>query len=384
MSCFKIIRVIASVFLGIILYTTIVVGLPLVGLSRIATDPEKVKALLNESGIYRNAVEIVVETIDEESDENSFDMIIIEGDDSDLSEILSNVFTEKWLQENVEKAIDGTYAWLKGETYLPEFQIDVTTPKTQFVSSISDKIQDRVNLLPVCTEEEMESFTSGEEYNILNAVCLHPDYNISELDVLDEKILESFEEQEFFKKDAIYSEDFVDSNDDINQNVRSFYKLAQNIHLYVIGVILVLTFILFLLVPGMSYKFIWIGMVWVLSGVSLVFSNYYTKVGFEKIKEFVLNKLSQDVMEIESIALDNSLKSGALFIWKEISQYSLIILVIGIILLIGGVILKFSKKRFFQEDDTEEEKEKGIGVTDQKTASQGRAKSEVVPARGGK
>lgn len=124
------------------------------------------KTALAESGIYQSVVGNILE---QSSKENTTTPGAIEVNTPEIKQRIQNAFPPGDLQTNVEKMIDGTYAWLQGKTPAPSFSIDFSQNKTALADSLSGYASERLAALPPCSPA-----TNTAGFNALNATCLPP------------------------------------------------------------------------------------------------------------------------------------------------------------------------------------------------------------------
>ena len=152
-----------AVWGAILILPFLLAGLALsLGFSRSIGDPQPLKDTLKESGVYGSAVDTLLEVTDNPNKQGEG----IAVDNPIVREALKKAFPPQLLQSSTENFIDGTHAWLEGETTTPQFRIDLTEAKETLVSEIAAGAQVRAASLPPCPRGQTQ-FDDP-----LNATCL--------------------------------------------------------------------------------------------------------------------------------------------------------------------------------------------------------------------
>lgn len=138
-------------------------------LNAVIGNPDAIKGALQESGIYQASLSTTLTASLEDQtgvEEGTFDV-----SNPLVSDALDTALTENKMQSSVEKAIDGIYAWLWGETAYPDFQIDFEQEKATFIEAIADNAVERVSTLPFCSPDQLQNF---QEIDPLTIECRPP------------------------------------------------------------------------------------------------------------------------------------------------------------------------------------------------------------------
>jgi len=318
--------VLFSVGLGLALLST---AWAHVGVATIG-NRNTVKSWLVESGFYDNVVDAVLETVNKEQAEEGDTQIPI--DDPQVQAVVSTAFSPTFLQDNVEKVLEGTYSWLEGDTTKPEFVIDLATAKQQLADGLSNYAVSRAVSLPACTFEQMAAMTDG--FDVLNATCLPPGTSAQAAATeLKNEILTS---EEFLGDTTFSGEDFKIEEDgqDVSldnsqfQRMQDAYKLATY-GPYVFGILSVLLALAVLFLSASKRRGVKrVGIIFIIAGALLGLSF----LAFNQSSSWLNNRAQ--VLSGETTA-GRALAAGMVnAINKDISSlllwYSLGFLVLGI------------------------------------------------------
>lgn len=144
----------------------------------VIASPGSIKNILEKSGIYSNLTDVFLAELSKTpKDPKEKQDMGISFSDPKVKKIVKDSFSSKDLQLNSEKFIDGTYAWLHGETERPKFTLDFTPSKKKLAKKLGDHAEKRARKLPVCT-----SFSQiPQEIDPLSLKCIPPGYDISSI-----------------------------------------------------------------------------------------------------------------------------------------------------------------------------------------------------------
>lgn len=202
---------------------------------------ETVKSWLVESGFYDNVVDTVLEAANQQESESGEADIPV--DDPQIQAITKDAFSPGYLQENVEKVLDGTYAWLEGRTPKPEFIIDVSMAKQKLADGLANYAVSRAANLPACTPDQMAAMT--DDYDALNATCLPP--GVSPQAAAENLRYEILTNEEFLGDTTFSGDDFkIEENGQKVAIADSQFRRAQTVYKvtgygpYIFGVLAVL------------------------------------------------------------------------------------------------------------------------------------------------
>jgi hypothetical protein len=328
-------------------------------ISSVVSNPDDVKKLIFDSGVYGTAPDVFVSQFVSKNSEDVYAFAGID-DEEDVHKITDKVLPAKWIQENTEKIIDAFYDWFEGKTDIPTFTIDVADQQASLVSEFVNVTKDKLEELPVCTED------MADQFDPFRAACVPEGFNIQDADELEKVIYEQLTSGEFFDDKQVTSDQFIKIDEKVTNSVRTGYKIITNLPKIVLGLIVFLSLSLFFILPGLSNKFFVLGVNWTISGSSLMFANLLANSKFEDFYTSKISGLSSEQKEILEKIVKSIIDVSTSSIWHDSRRYAVIIIVIGVVFIVGGLIMKFSKKRYYmRDDDTDNEPKKDAKKKDE-------------------
>ncbi len=112
----------------------------------------KLKHWISNSGAYEKVVDAVLSQSQESAQKNGDSLPI---QDPQIQTVAKTAFSPQVLQADTENVIDGTYHWLQGKTAQPDFRIDLSGPKQQFINGLGDYLRTRLASVPVCARGQV-------------------------------------------------------------------------------------------------------------------------------------------------------------------------------------------------------------------------------------
>ena len=138
------------------------------GLTQIATHPEKVKKLFADSGIYAT----VVPSLLEQQSTIPTPGGAISVTSPEVQKAITQAVTPSVIQQNAEAAIDGLYLWLDGKTDEPVINFNLTAQKSAFADSLTAAVQQKLVSLPPCSAAQSAAIVRSGTFDPFNATCL--------------------------------------------------------------------------------------------------------------------------------------------------------------------------------------------------------------------
>lgn len=231
---------------------------------------ETVKTWLSEGGFYDKVVDIVLESTSKDAYEEGEETFAVS--DPKVQAIARDSFSPAFLQENMEKFLDGMYGWLDGDTANPEFVIDLSQAKQRMADGLANYATERAAGLPACTPDQLEGLNDG--FDPLTAPCLPPGVSPAQAGAAtSEKVLS----EDFLVENTLSGEDLkvndngqqASLNDSQLGRLPAAYKLATY-GPYVFGVLaLLLATAVFFLSPTKRLGVRRLGIVFLTSGIIL-------------------------------------------------------------------------------------------------------------------
>ncbi len=135
-----------------------------VGILHTLGNPDSVKKVLADSGIYNSVVPNALA----QAQNLSTSAGDIPLNDPQIQAAAKTALTPAEIQGDANQIIDSVYAWLNDKTATPNFNIDLSSTKSAFAENVADIVQQRAASLPVCTS------ASEISTNAYSATCLPP------------------------------------------------------------------------------------------------------------------------------------------------------------------------------------------------------------------
>lgn len=143
----------------------------------VITQPDQVKTIVYNTGIYNKLVGTIVDqTVSNIKKESPTDLPL---QDPRVTAIFKNSISPESTQKYVEVLIDGIYGWLNGPNDRLNGIIDYSETKVRIVDQLVMYAQERTAGLPHCSLAQMRSV--GNDYNILNTPCVPIGTNVENL-----------------------------------------------------------------------------------------------------------------------------------------------------------------------------------------------------------
>ncbi len=301
-------------------------------LSLTVRDKDTVKNWLEESGIYGQITDTVIndaETVSVESLSVNTDQLPTE-----VKEAVNNAFNPAMLKDSTEKFVDGVYAWLEGSTDSPQVEVDISNAKNQLVEDLGSYATSRASSLPECTPLELQAVS---RFDGINATCLPPG-------VTPEQVGQDTKEQllnsaSFLPDTKLSGEDIGGSNGQLlPEKLKSTYQTSKW---------LVPTFIVLVLISSVGVVFTsstkrkGLGRgsaIYLISGIAVGFSAFIIGKGPERLNMLVSEatnspggaRLAMDILTVAGREV------GYMLAW-----FAAAYILLG---LIGVLLTKFYKK----------------------------------------
>lgn len=204
----------------------------------VTANPDKIKQLLDDSGIYENITPVFYDEIARPQatpEGQSTGPAELPLQDAAVKDAALKAFSPDYIKTSVESIIDGTYKWLDGQTPQPVFSVDLAGPKNQLAQEIAAQAGARIETLPVCTPQQQRDL---QETSLLSYTCRPRNVNI---EALKAEFIDSINNEEDFLKETTLTPDTLkDENgksvfDNYNELPKTF-RLGKKMP-FVLGVI---------------------------------------------------------------------------------------------------------------------------------------------------
>jgi hypothetical protein len=125
-------------------------------------DRNVAKSWMRESGVYNNLLSVIYanDPIAQQQIASTSAAIPQQA----VATSLNQSFSPAYVQSATETILDGTYDWLDGKQSNISFDINTTTQKDSFASSLASTLEPQLATLPQCT--------SSSEFNPKNPSCV--------------------------------------------------------------------------------------------------------------------------------------------------------------------------------------------------------------------
>ncbi len=168
-------------------------------LTMIFGTPDVLKKALADSGVYDSFVADSLDTALKQEGQGTEDIPL---DRPEIKSAVQSAFSPELTRKTVEEFIDGTYDWLEGKTASPSFNIDLSAPKQQLITSLADYAATRTQSLPPCSLQQLSDLR-GSDVDPFNAGCRPP--GLTETTVRQKVIADLEGSEEFLKEPVVNS-----------------------------------------------------------------------------------------------------------------------------------------------------------------------------------
>lgn len=135
-----------------------------------------------------------------------------------LKSSATKAFTPEVLQTATEQGLDGIYRWLNGEVAQPDFRIDLSQAKANFITAAGVELENYVAGLPVCTTAQMRTLDPDTDPFAL--VCRPP--GLTAAAIKDQELTELANSDKFFPNPVITADNLAK-----NENGKNFFEQAE-------------------------------------------------------------------------------------------------------------------------------------------------------------
>lgn len=155
--------VLSPLFIFLLMVTAIIIGF-----TRTATQPEAVKRLAAQSGLY----DTIVPSLLQQQKVISTPLGSISASDPAVQQAAGQAVPPKYVQQNAEAAIDSIYAWLDGKVSQPSLNFNLGGQNPSFADNMAARVQQKLVGLPVCSTAQSLAIARAGSFDALNATCL--------------------------------------------------------------------------------------------------------------------------------------------------------------------------------------------------------------------
>lgn len=289
---------------------------------------------LQKIDLYQKAATDIVPNLLAQQEESPLSQMPLTKED--LGQIIQASLPQGWLETEVEKNLNNSFAYLKGKRTNLALSINLTPVKETLDQSLARNLQNQLQQLPTCTQQQMLAMQSGR---VDKLECLPPQMQAGDISGEFDRELAKMTENIPDKMNP--TENLPAEAEEQLQKIRQGYQVFRAIQLGLI----ILTIILFLSLLLLNKKNI-LGYLKGLS-IALVILSTLSLAGRFLIKSNIA-KLAANIPAADNSALD-ALKNDLISVTLNgflsyTSKITIVILAVSVAYLAG-----FSAKKTFQQ-----------------------------------
>lgn len=136
------------------------------------STPAKTKQWLKQSQLYQHFIDTTANQMVQQGTGSNIGVLAsLMNDAPVIKQALQTALPEQLFNRSMTTFLDSNYGWLNGKTPKPEFKIDLTAAKAQFIQQVSQGAVARLQQLPACSLSQLRQLqTTG----LLNDNCRPP------------------------------------------------------------------------------------------------------------------------------------------------------------------------------------------------------------------
>jgi len=336
----NVLRWLLAVPLIIALFTIVLSGIPASAISGIAGDEEAVKSYLKESGIYENFIAVALQAASRQFQSEGTTFFKeweerITDNKSDLGKLVLKVADPKSLQEKAETVVDAFYAWFRGETKRPTFEISILENKEDFIKLLSIGFREKARSLPPCGP----AFDVPADFNPLETPCWPSG---SDFGAVDRFIAQNANHQEFnqlFAK-ATFSSERIEIRSETIVQVQKVFSIVRLVPRIFLAALAGLSLLLLLIVPRLSRGFKTAGIVILAPSLLLIIGRILAGNYVDTFMRLLEEKIQIGSSGILSDIFENLLGTIYVDILGKTTVYAAICIIAGIFLIAAARFIK--------------------------------------------
>ncbi len=201
----------ASVFTLLLFLTILATAVAVI------VTPDHLKGWFKDSGAYTNFVDAALKSLPHDTSKGEGDDLLAQPGGQAAAK---KAFPPELLQRSAENFIDGTFAWLEGDTAKPTFSIDLSGAKQAFATGIGDYALQRYTALPLCTPGQVLATD-----DILSVPCRVQGVDITP--AINQKVQEIATGKELLEKPVITPETLESNSGETPQ--KPFYETMSEL-----------------------------------------------------------------------------------------------------------------------------------------------------------
>lgn len=114
----------------------------------LVTDPESVKQVARESGVYAKVEQQLVANLTAGADRQGARLPLIQAE---IRQLVRQVLPPTRVEAMGDRVADGMHAWLMGQRRRPDIVLDLSDVRREFPEAVRQMLYEKVAALPVCT-----------------------------------------------------------------------------------------------------------------------------------------------------------------------------------------------------------------------------------------
>ncbi|HEX5447754.1 MAG TPA: hypothetical protein VFW90_00955 [Candidatus Saccharimonadales bacterium] len=138
-----------------------------IGFVHTATNPTTIKRLAAETGVYNSLAPSLLK----QEDAISTPFGDFSASDPEIQKAVSSAVSPRYVQQNVESAIDNIYQWLNGNISQPDFKINLAGDKENIANGVSEVLRQKLSDLPACSAAQNLAILRSGQFDAASATC---------------------------------------------------------------------------------------------------------------------------------------------------------------------------------------------------------------------
>jgi len=294
--------------------------------STIVANRETVRNLISHSGIYDQAITVIIETSELNAQGTELQSLVSQFKDPTTNEgkLLREIVTPQSLETAVNKTIDGTYDWLEGKTEIPDFTISLLKDDQTFDNFLKVMLTQKIEALPAC--KSIPDISNPFELD-----CRPPGFVANDLDPFLVQFHEMPEYQQLMDRTTFNSRDVFTLTPQESQGVQLWFLITRLLPLIGVLVLVAVGLLLWCIFPYRQSMVILLGVLGIGVGSLWILGLFLTR---QAIMQVLLLSIESTNM---SLGLLEIFRKIAIEGYGEIFNFAVIFSVLLVGMGIGGI-----------------------------------------------
>lgn len=150
---------IARIFASSLLRTTLLTAAITAAIVGVLGTPNTIRTALNDSKFYDHLVDNALTEASKNTnsgENNPFGQ-------PEVRQAAQTALTPAVLKSSTDQILTGVYNWLDGKTALPDYRVDLTGVKQNFIQAAGDAAASHVGALPTCTTQQLRALNGIDD-----------------------------------------------------------------------------------------------------------------------------------------------------------------------------------------------------------------------------